>query len=462
MNAHRRYVLSLLAIAALALPAMAAETLTWPPMIITKTTPPVTNAVVTDSTPEFLKGPTNLLEGVAVAKATPTVDFLYFPEQTYAGNPWSVWGDSVVAPSGKYYASIGDHNAVNGRSGKGGNAFVFEYDPGSNTLRTVVNLTNVLNQPAGTYTPGKIHSRLDVGDDGCIYFGTHRGSEGATADKFNYKGDWILRYNPAADKTDIVAQGPVEKHCIPASVLDPKRLIFYGGTASGPDAPEKRICFFAYDVAARKVLYAGPNGCQRYFMFSPSTGCVFYEKTDDKGAATGELMRFDPAKGGAPESVGKCPGLRAATQETPQGLIYGVSNKGTAGGAVLWSFNPRTLTIKELGPAAAATQQYITSIDADPTGRYLYYVPGAHGGSERDGSAIVQYDVKTNKRKVIAFLMPFYWKTYGFTPLGSFSSALDAKGETLFVAWHGSRSSVNKMNTCALTVIHIPASERKP
>jgi hypothetical protein len=445
---------------ALRWPALAADTLTWPPALVGRDTPPVTNTVVTDTSAEFLRGPTNLAPGVAVARTVPTVDFMFFPEQNYPGNPWSVWGDSVVATNGKYYASIGDHFSANSRGGKAGNAFVFEYDPQTKRLETVVDLAKTLNQPSGTYTAGKIHSRLDIGDDGCVYFATHRGSEGATIDKYNYKGDWILRFNPATRTTEVISQGPVEKHCIPASVLDPKRLIFYGGTASGSDAPEKRICFFAYDITAQKLLYSGPNGCQRYFMFSRSTGCVYYEKTDDTGKATGELMRYDPAKGGAPESIGQCPGIRSATQETPQGLIFAVSNSRT-GGALLWSFDPKTLAINELGPAGVATQQYITSIDADPAGRYLYYIPGAHGGSERDGSPVVQFDVKAAKRKIIAFLNPFYRNTYGFTTMGSFSSAIDPRGETLFIAWHGSRSG-QKLNTCALTVVHIPESERQP
>ena len=64
----------------------------------------------------------SLLAGVEVATHAPTVDFLYYPGQTYAGNPWSNWGDSSFA-KGKYYSAIGDHLAPQG------NAYVFEYDP---------------------------------------------------------------------------------------------------------------------------------------------------------------------------------------------------------------------------------------------------------------------------------------------------------------------------------------------
>ena len=460
-----RWVLSWVWLAVLGLAVRAAEPVTWPPTL------PDGKTIVTATAPEFLVVPDAMWPKIngeripaeklafTVAKTAPKVDLLYLPEQNYEGNPWSVWGDSLVATNGKYYASIGDHGSPESKRTKPGNAFVFEYDPVKQTVRTVVNVQKLLNMPETDYTPGKIHGQLQQGSDGMIYFATHRGSGGSTTDKYNYKGDWILRYDPATDKGEVVVQAPVEKQCIPATVLDPQRLIYYGGTAAGAQAPEQRIMFFAYDMKNKKLLYAGPNGCRRYFLFSTSMGRVYYEKTADKGGDNGELMRFDPAKG-EPELVGKCPGIRAAA-ETAGGLIYVVSNGQGNTSPVIWSFNPKTEQMVELGPAPVGSQAYITSLDADPTGRYLYYIPGAHGGSERDGSAVVQFDTKTKQKKVIAFLSPYLGDKFGFTPTGTFSSALDAKGETLYITWHGGRQG-QKWNCCALTVIQIPASERQP
>src|SRR4029077_3025517 len=118
--------------------------------------------VVTDTSEEFLKAPADLPKGIAVAKAAPTVDYLFFPGQTYAAKPWSNWGDSIFA-NGKYYASIGDHLAP------AGNAFVYEYDPEKKKIRQLVDVKKLLNLPEGHYVPGKIHSRLDMGDDGWLY-----------------------------------------------------------------------------------------------------------------------------------------------------------------------------------------------------------------------------------------------------------------------------------------------------
>jgi predicted porin len=143
-------------------------------------------------------------------------------------------------------------------------------------------------------------------------------------------------------------------------------------------------------------------------------------------------------------------------------MVYTVS-KGNAklGKSMLFAFNTKTEQATELGAAAVGTQDYITSIDVDPTGRYLYYIPGAHGRSENDGSAVVQYDVKSKSRKVIAFLHPYFKDKIGAVPTGTFSSAIDPAGDKLYITWNVSRGT-RAWDCCALTVIHIPESERRP
>jgi hypothetical protein len=412
-------------------------------------------AVVTDTSDEFLKRPATLKDGVAVARAAPTIDFLYFPGQSYAGKPWSNWGDGVAA-NGKYYTAIGDHLAP------AGNAFVYEYDPKTKALRQLADLRKLLGLPEGHYTPGKIHSRLDLGSDGWLYFSTHRGSEAATTEKNHYKGDWLFRCDPASGKAEIAAHAPVPRHSVPTSVLDPDRMIFYGGTAAGVEVKDEGVRFFAYDLKNKKLLYSGPNGPARYMIFARSTGRVYYTQGKGKdGEGEQQLVRFDPAKGGPPVPIPGVIGIRAATQETPKGIVYTASLGQGKRTAHLYAFNTKTEAIEDLGPAAVASNNYVASLDADPTGRYLYYVPGAHGGSDKDGTAVVQFDTKTRTRKVIAFLHPFYQKKYGGAPVGTYSTAVSEKGDTLYVTWNVNRGG-RAWDCCALTAIHIPASERKP
>jgi len=417
--------------------------------------------VVTDKSEAFLKPTETIGKDIAIAKTPPTVDFLYFPRQDYEGKPWSNWGDSL-AINGKYYASIGDHYSL--LSSKGdphlvGNAFVFEYDPATKTFRELVEVRKLLNMPEGHYVPAKIHGRLDMDDEGWLYFSTHRGSTTVTVDKYHYEGDWIIRVRPSDGKAEVVAHGPVPKHCIPNSVLDPKRKIFYGGTAAGEKSDGSAVRFFAYDVHKKKTIFDGPDGPARYMIFAKSTGKIYY--TPGKEDMIGRLVRFDPDQPGPPTPINAELGLRSATQETPQGIVYTVSKGGKSGESLLFAFDTKTEKATELGPAQVGSQNYITTIDADPTGRYLYYIPGAHGGSEKDGSAVVQYDVQTKTRKVIAFLHPLYQEKYGVTLAGTFSSAVDPDGSKLYINWNANRGG-KVWDCCALTVIHIPESERQP
>jgi hypothetical protein len=415
---------------------------TFPPQL------PGNKPIVTETSPEFLKASGTLQDGVAIAKTAPTVDFAYFPGQDYAGKPWSNWGDSL-AVGDKYYASIGDHLAP------AGNAFVYEYDPATKTFRQLLDLKKLLKLPEGHYAPGKIHGRLDMGSDGWIYCSTHRGSTKVTTDQYHYVGDWIVRIEPKSGKSEIVTQAPVPKHCIPTSVLDPKRLIFYGGTAPGSKEDPLDIQFFAYDCKNHKLLYSGDDGPARYMIFAPSTGRVYWT-AGKEGKENGALMRFDPEAGKPVKMDGEI-GIRAATEETPQHVVYTVSQ----GDATMYAFDTQTEKVTKLGPAAVGKQSYITTLDVDPTGRYVYYVPGAHGGSELDNSAVVQFDTKTKQRKVIAFLHPFFADKYGAILRGTFSTALSPDGSKFYVSWNVSRAS-KAWDSVALTVIHIPESERTP
>ena len=417
----------------------AAETaLTFPPEL------PNGQSVITVSSAELLQPTASIRADVGIAKTPPTIDFLYYPGQNYLGKPWSNWGDGL-AIQGKYYSAVGDHLAPEGH------AFVFQYDPNPKELKLLCDVSRTLQDVPG-YKPGKVHSRIDQGSDGWLYFATHRGSTTVTTDAHHYRGDWILRCHPETGASEVVAWGPVAKHCIPCSVLDPERLIFYGGTASGVG---KDVRFFAYNVKQRKMLFEGPDGPPRYMIFSRSSGRVYYVPGNDEG----QLVRFDPATAKAPQTIDTVIGLRAATEETANGIVYTVGKGSKDSVSKLYAFNTQTETATELGPAAVGAANYITSIDVDASGRYLYYVPGAHGDAPEDGTPIVQFDTRTKKAKVLAFLHPYFQKLIGATPVGTFSTAIDPAGDKLYVTWNVNRAG-RAWDCCALSVVHIPPSER--
>ncbi len=411
--------------------------LSYPPRL------PDGQTVVSEETASFLEPGPNLRDGVVIAKTPPRVDFAFFPEQNYPGNPWSNRADGFVLGD-KYFTSDNDHLAPRGT------AHLWEYDAAAQKFRLLCDTTKFLESkkvfpPEMNYRPGEMQSRIDLGSDGWLYYATDRGSPTVTHDGNGYQGEWILRTNPTTLETQIVSQFPIAKHTLPASVLDPKRMIYYGGTAPGKDAANQKVQFFALDVRSGKLLRVCDDGPTRVLIFSPTTGRVAWEG-HVYDPATNEVQKAD------------IPHVRSATAETPQGLVYCTS--GTK--ADLWSLNVKTFEVKQLGTAAVGTQEYISSIEADPTGRFLYYVPGAHGGAIKDGTPIVQWDVKTGQRKVLGFLHHHFWEKYGYALDGSFSSALDEKGERLFISWDGWRKGQPRgWETAAITVVHIPASERK-
>lgn len=396
---------------------------------------------VVHRTQAFLKPGPNLREDVEIAKEPPRVEFMYYPGQDYAGNPWCFRGVGSTR-DGKYYSALCDHLAPLGT------AKLYEYDGNKRSFRLLVDTAKFLRGSGQittemNYSPGEVQTRIDFGSDGWLYYATTRGSTRVTNDEHGFQGEWVLRTHPESGKTEVVCAFPVPKHCILASVLDPKRMIFYGGTAAG-DFRVKDVRFFAVDVKTGEVIKTAKGGFDRYAIFARSSGCLFWDG-----------RKYDPRTNEITDS--EAPHVRSATGETPQGIVYGTSHRK----ADIWAFDVRRERLRQIGPGAVASQEYVASMQADPSGRYLYYVPGAHGGASKDGTPIVQYDVKTGRRKVLAFLDKFFQKKYGYHLDGCFCCVLDERGETLYISWDGWREGQPRgMESSALTVVHISASER--
>jgi hypothetical protein len=391
----------------------------------------------------LLERPEGFDPAVAVAGAAPEVTFLYYPGQVHPGSPWSHWGDGSVA-GGVYYSAVGDHQKPKGT------ALVYAYDSREKSLRVLVDLREFL-EGAGAlaadenYTSGKVHTRVELAGDGWLYYAGHRGSTRTTDDAHGFRGERVFRSHPGSGRTEVVSAFPVAKHAIPTGLVDAQRMLFYGGTVAGDDAPDQGVWLFVLDLATREVRLRAPDGPKRCGLLSRSTGRFYWEG-----------RRYDPDTNtitGAPA----VPNIRAATAETPDGTIYFTSEMS----AEVFAFDVRDESVRRLGDASVGKAAYTTSLDADPTGRYLYLVPGAHGGAEDDGTPVVQFDTNTRTSKVICFLAAPLRAATGYTPTGTFSTALSENGATLFATWNGYRhGSPTTWDVCALTEIEIPEGER--
>lgn len=427
-----------------------AEEVNWPP-----TLPEGQRYVVIQGSALLEKGGVSLREGVSIAREAPRVTLHYYDCQTYEGKPWSVWGDGL-ASDGRYYSAVGDHLSPEG------NAWVYSYDPVENQLKALTNVREILKKPSGHYTPGKIHSQLGMGKDGWIYFSTHRGSTRVGLDpKNHFKGDSLFRVHPESLVAEIVAEIPLPMQCLPTGSLDPERMIWYGGSADGLN--EKEPQFLAYDIEGRKTLYKDDRGPYRAMIITRSTGLLYFHGGEPgKKGKSGEapLYRFDPENPVKPVPIEASVGLRAASPESPEGKVYTIDRDE------IWEFDVKTEKARSLGGSVVATKDYTTNLDLSADGRFLYYIPGAHGGAEKDGTPVVQYNTQTQEKKILCFLHPAIQKATGYVPIGSFGSALSADGSKLFVTWNGAHDLTGEerkvpFRSVAMTMIEIPESERR-
>ena len=165
-------------------------------------------------------------------------------------------------------------------------------------------------------------------------------------------------------------------------------------------------------------------------------------------------------------------------QRGPDGLFWGITYSGE-----IFSYDPEKEEVKGHGLIWPGYDLYSCTIDRSPGGRYLYYTIGAHSRAYLYGSPVIQYDIKTGKRKVLAFLYQHFYDKFGYIPGGSYAFKLDDKGEKLFMMWNGDfndaealkekggwdpkdistygmPSNLDAFGHCAVFVLNIPDSER--
>jgi hypothetical protein len=182
---------------------------------------------------------------------------------------------------------------------------------------------------------------------------------------------------------------------------------------------------------------------------------------------TGGIWKYDRPTGKLVKTRSAFPagsqGMRAAAHESKDGCIYGATHSP----AQLFRYRPAKDELTLLGPTWGAGE-YVTVTELSPDERFLYYLPGAHGRAFRDGTPVVQYEVATGKRKVLAFLAAAFERELGYVPAGTYGVKLSADGGTLYVNFNGHAADrlrpkamrPNGFGLCGFAAIHIPRSER--
>ncbi|MBW3599196.1 MAG: hypothetical protein KY475_18235 [Planctomycetes bacterium] len=394
-----------------------------------------------------------------VAKTPPTVDLAFHGDlgpDAVTRRLWSSWGDICVASDGRVYCAIGDHGDAVGGDAR---CFLYCWDPERKRLEQVVDMNRVVPPRAGQPAWSKVHARIDEGADGKIYFScTLNDGNRAGQPEYGFNehlpGGQLYQYDPATGKTTVFADLP-PRRCTATSILDRDRNTWWCNLEAG-----EGNALWGLDLATKQPLYQGPDGSvgfNRAFALA-ADGAIFFNGDG------GSLWKCDAeTMMQTKSSFGESPGMRCATRESKDGFIYGATHKTNQ----LFRYSPKRDELELLGPNWL-TGQYTTVMILSSDERFLYYLPGAHGGAFRHGTPIVQYELATGRRKVIAFLAETIERRYGYVPAGTYGVKLSADGDTLYVNFNGhaaddarpSHMRPNGFGLCAFAAIHIPPSER--
>jgi sugar lactone lactonase YvrE len=395
-----------------------------------------------------------------VAKTAPTVDLAFHRDlgpNAVGRRLWSSWGDICLASDGKVYAGIGDHGDDVGGDAR---CFLYRWDPTRKVLERVVDMNEVIPPKKGQPAWSKMHAKIDEAPDGAILFcctlnDGNRARQPAYGWNDTLPGGQLYRFDPKTGKTSVLANLPA-KRCTATSLLDRERQIWWCNLEAGTGN-----ALWGFDLREKKPLFQaedGSMGFNRNFALARDGAIIFNGKN--------EIWRYDPAKKAmtATKSGFKdSPGMRSSSRESKDGWIYGT----TQGSGQLFRYKPSEDKLETLGPAWL-TGDYVTVMELSPDERYLYYLPGAHGGGFRTGTPVIQYEIATGKRKVLAFLAAGFENEYDYVPAGTYGVKISADGGTLYVNFNGHAGEKTRPRTmkpngfglCGFMAIHIPASER--
>lgn len=391
--------------------------------------------------------------------------------------PWSSWSQANYdTRTGKFYSTVGDHSSYNAH------IFFVEYDPATKTVRCFPEINKMLGRTKYQFGEGKIHGWLDFYQSKHlksphIWYSTYWCKFPEPDDEdyaTGYEGGRIMSCDVLTG--DIVDYGvPMVRSSWPYHRVDTKRGIMYAVGIHGE--------FLVWDINEQKTRWAGylPKGMgwwERAILIDEETGMVYTSNREKDVDPEMHFLKYDPFKNRffklachSPsnegdsrfEKSGDYSPMRAQTrQRGPDGLFWCV----TMGGQ-LFTFDPVKEEIVDKGSNWPGKQRYTGGMVRSPGGRYLYYLPGAHGHSYSEGSPLIQYDTRTDTKKVIAFMFPYYYEKYGYTPSGTFSFKLDDEGKRLFILWNGAfvehtkgKSTGEAFGQCSVMLVHIPESER--
>lgn len=188
----------------------------------------------------------------------------------------SMWSALYGAKNGKIYIGLCTHAEA---------AHFYEFDPETETMRHIVDLTELHGERGeGINTNGKIHVRMGEDAEGNIYFGGLNEDTGPECiDPSSYLGAFWYRYNPKADKVEVL--GKISRHFgLLGMVVEPKYMRLYGLAEDGH--------LYMYDINGRYTRDLGKvddwDICRT--IFADEDGNVY------GSFPVAQIWKYDPVK----------------------------------------------------------------------------------------------------------------------------------------------------------------------
>jgi hypothetical protein len=392
-------------------------------------------------------GPTNTAKVVqAGSDGEPRVEMVLYPRPNHTGNPWSQWGQGIVTADGRFLSAMGDHLGVDG------DAYLFVYDPATEALTRFADVGQVIGHQTGDWGYGKIHAQMVAGPCGVVYASTYWGTRTKIQYNDRYTGDELLRIDPATlEVTPLGA--PIPKHGLPSMAAGPDGRLYVEAVDSSSSTDEDHGAFAVIDPSTDPPTVEFQDDSAAHAGFR--TILVGADHQAYVADRTGGVLTYDPAKGTlAKSSLDLGAGiLRAATTPMPDGTVWAI----TDGPEAIYRVDPDGST-HEL----ATVDGYTASLARTPDGSRLFWVPGAHGNANADGTPVMTIDTKTGEVDTLVSLDALGVQAFGLHLGGSYDVAVDPTGKTLYVGLNGGQDPEKPWGEVVLAVISLNGVGQDP
>ena len=418
---------------------------------------------LTDTSDTFLDRPEDdkTAEDFSIAHVPPEVKFMiapdmvpeYFDEHDEAYMvSWANWARVTRSEDNRFFFSLSDH------LGFGCHINIYEYNPGRDVIFKLTSVGDIVGWTDNSYTDGKVHGHMGVMPDGTMWAATHYGVyPDSTWWANGYRGSWLISYNINTHEAKNWGV-PLIGNMLPCFNVDTKR-----GRLVGTGANFTVLC---WDCINKKVTYAGypPNGWEwwrRAMLCDEDTGKFW---TTDNSDGEHHLMSFDPefnkfekyevAMPPNPFKENNVAAMRGYTDyKAVDGCFYGC----TYNGAMF-----RLKTEGENGPEIVPLGVNwgdgldVLQMPVSPGGRYVYYQPRHYP------APLVQYDVRTGKKKALCWIQDYYFEKYGYYFASIYGMEISKDGSFVVLCVNGTFQGKGKTyGHPSIIVIGIPEEERR-